>query len=259
MSHEDRDWYILRPEIRSKALRLSDLVRLVHRGALKQTDFVRHSEWEEWIPAAEIPDLHASFKAGEMHGRLPDGTTGNTERDHGASRQKGGLSRLGRELASYAGVALYLWIILLMLELHEQVVLNHIEIGDEEGSRLLVHALILGKVVLIAEIIRIGARIAWPNALLSILFRSVLFALAMFLFHLLEDVIEAIWHGRSVLSGFARAENIQKDIVVIAIMAIALLPYHFFKELQKQTGEAGLLRLLLRSDTRSSESRDRAG
>lgn len=249
MSHEDREWFIMRPEIRSKALRLSDLFRLADRGALKGKDLIRHSEWDEWIPAGEFPDLQDSFEADDTADRSAGGTGAGIDGNSDAPRRRGWLTRLGHELATFAVVALYLWFILLMLHLHEQVVLDRAGVTGEEPSQLWVHALILGKVVLVAEIIRIGARLPWPNALLSIVFKSILFALVIFGFHLVEDVVVALWNGQSVLYGFSEVNNFRKDAIEIAIMVIALLPYHLYKEVQKQFGHVNLLRLLLRPGT----------
>jgi hypothetical protein len=73
--------------------------------------------------------------------------------------------------------------------------------------------------------------------------KSVLFALAFLCFHILEHVGIGLWKGEIVSESIPSigAGGLTGAVIVSAIMAIALIPYFAFKEIETLTGDHELL------------------
>lgn len=237
MSDEVPSWHVCRQEISPKALRLSELEELARSGALTQHDLVCHTNWHEWVAAADVSELALAF-GHSIAGKTK--ATKNEQDDESTSRSGQIAHKLVHEIVSYAAITAFLLIVLLLLKLYGEVLLDQYGIRPENKSSLLVNALILGKVILIAEVIRLGNRVSFFTPIFSIVLRSFLFALALFSFHVLEHLVVAYWHGKPLLSSLSEFGNLKRDIAVVVIMTIALFPYHGFKELQKITGNTKL-------------------
>ena len=241
MSEETLVWYVHRPEIRSGALRLADLKRLARSGALKPKDLVWHQGWDKWIPAESVSDLNPDFGSATAEKVTVSAEPITYSHAEGSSNIGTIKQKLIHEIVSYAAITAFLLIVLLLLKMYEQVVLDRYGIRPDDQSSLIVNALVLGKVILIAEVIRLGNRVSTIAPIFSIVIRSFLFALALFAFHVLEDILIAYWHGNPPFSGLSDFENYKQDLAVVTIMTIALLPYHAFKELQNATGNTKLI------------------
>ena len=215
----------------------NEMARLIADGDLQGHDFVKRADWKRWRRAGDVPEIRSLYQQPAHKRSQP-----------GASPLR---SRLVHELVSFAGVAIYLWIILLMLKLHEIVVLKQHGLVTQDAHPAIVQALILGKVVLLAEMLRLGRRIGTPSPAIDIVWKAALFAVALLLFEIGEHAALAYWHGTSVYLAVSDADTIGKVSTRIAIMTIALLPYFVYKEAQKQHGSLSLLSLA----TRKQEAR----
>jgi hypothetical protein len=233
MKPDPAEWYALKYLGRSGGLHLADLERLFAKGLLDRSDLVRKRGWDRWLPAAEVAELGASFKQASL------------ALDNVAEVKRSTLKvRLYHELISYAGIAAYLWVILLLLRLYESVVLQQYGLSPEGEHSLIVQALIIGKIILLVEMLRIGNRVELNTSAANIFVRSVFFALCLLLFNVLEHSAIALWTGKSVADALAEENTLAKIASVVAIMTIAFLPYHFLKEMQKTSREFRLFNYL---------------
>jgi hypothetical protein len=226
---EEHVWYALRPEVRSPPLRLSDLKQLAQRQQLRHDDFVWHPSWETWRPAGDLAELFTS--------RGP-------ERAHSEARPA--LKERARtELRSYVIISAYIWVMLNLMHLHEAVLAGTYHFNLISHGWSIVNALILGKVILIAEALHVGERIANRMPAIAVFIKSFLFGAAILVFHLAEHIVTALWHGQplAVALDVFRTEGVYQSVMTAAIVSIALVPYVLIKEIEKRTGQKDLLLL----------------
>jgi hypothetical protein len=238
-------WYALRPEVRSHPLCLADLKLLAAQQQLRHDDFIWHPAWETWRFAHELPGLfdnpaHAASAASmaQVHG-----TTVGEGHSDAQTKKKNLKERARHELRSYVVITVYIWVILSLLRLHETLLADSYHVGVQAHGLAIVNALILGKVVLIAEALRVGDWTAQRAPAFAILIKSVFFALAIVLFHATEHLVSELWHGAALNADLlvVDAANARRALIMAAIMTIALMPYFLIKDIERRTGETDLL------------------
>jgi hypothetical protein len=226
---EEPVWYAFRPEMRSPPLRLSDLQQLAQTRLLRQDDFIWHPTWDAWRRAGEMADLFAL--------KRPDGAA--------REPQPGLKDRARTELRSYLIISGYIWLMLNLMHLHEAMLAGTYHFSLISHGWSIVNALILGKVILIAEAFHAGDRLAMRMPAFAVLIKSLMFGAAIIVFHLVERLVTALWDGQSFASALVllRAEGVHHSLLTAAIVAIALAPYVLIKEIEKRTGQSDLLLL----------------
>jgi hypothetical protein len=165
---------------------------------------------------------------------------------HAAAKNKEKRSlkeRAREETQTFLLMFVYLWLIFGMFALHESVVLGKQGVDYQSHGFAFINALVLGKVMLLAEGLHLGRRFETTVPYYTILMKSVLFALAFLCFHVLEHVAIGLWKGEVVSESLPSigAGGLMGAVIVSAIMAIALIPYFAFKEIEKLTGDSELL------------------
>ncbi len=229
--HDEPIWHALRPEVRSAGLRWHDLKSLAERQQLRSDDYVWHPTWESWRLAKDVPGL--------VH---ETGTKGaSSERQSPPPRSL--KDRARHEFYSYIIITIYIWMILTLLRLHEDLLSETYHVAFHAQARAAVTALILGKVVLIAEGLRLGHFLGAKFPAMSVLIRSALFAAAILAFHACEEAASALWNGRSLASAAAEitGETLRRSGLLALTMTISLIPYFLIKEIEKRSGESNLI------------------
>lgn len=226
---EEHVWYAFRPELRSPPLRLSDLKHLAQMRMLRQDDFIWHPSWENWRPAGEMSDLFVPRGADPVKSGVHPGIK----------------DRARAELRSYLIVTVYIWVILNLMHLHEAILAGTYHFSLISHGWSIINALILGKVILIAEVLHIGDRVAERMPAFAVLIKSLMFGATIILFHFAELVVTAMWRGEPFARALEvfRTEGLHHSVLTAAIVAIALVPYVLIKEIEKRTGQSDLLLL----------------
>lgn len=227
-------WHALRPEARSAGLRWNDLRTLAARQQLRSDDYVWHPTWPNWRPAKDVPGLI------ENHVLSPHLSLEST-----STPQKNIKERARHELRSYLIITAYVWAIISLLRLHQDVLAETYHITFESQGRAIVLALILGKVVLIAEALRLGDFFSNRFPALAVAIRSIFFAAAILMFHACEEIVVGLWNGKDVPTVVAELspDVMMRSLLLALMMAIALVPYFLIKEIEKRTGQSDLLLL----------------
>lgn len=238
-------WYALRPEIRSHPLRLADLKLLAAQQQLRHDDFIWHPAWESWRPAHELAGLFADTAHGAPPATVAQASLATTLDGHSEPHNKkvNLKERAQHELRAYVVITVYAWTILNLLRLHEALLADSYHFGLQAHGLTIVTALILGKVVLIAEALHFGERTARRAPGFAILIKSILFALAILLFHAAEHIVTALWHGEAFRAELLSIDmaQVRRSLIMSAIITIALMPYFLIKEIERRTGETDLL------------------
>jgi hypothetical protein len=233
-------WYALRPEVRSHPLCLADLKLLATQRLLRHDDLIWHPAWETWRLAREMPGL---FEYPVNAASDANGTTVGDGRAGPQTTKKSLKERARHELRSYVVITVYVWMILSLLHLHETLLADSYHVGLQAHGLAIVNALILGKVILIAEALRVGDRATQIAPAFAILIKSLFFAAAIVLFHAAEHILSELWQGAALNADLLAIDEAQarRSLIMAAIMTIALMPYFLIKEIERHTGEADLL------------------
>lgn len=134
---------------------------------------------------------------------------------------------------------------LALFSLHKTIVLEQSHVDYQSQSFAVINALILAKVVLIAEDMRLANRFMDHALIYSVLYKSLIFAVALVCFHLLEGVIVASLRTRPLsesLVDFGRGDL--KGIASTgALVFVSFIPFFMFREAARVIGGDQLWRL----------------
>jgi hypothetical protein len=165
------------------------------------------------------------------------------------------------EFRSFFVMALYLWFVFGLMMLNEAVILKKPSINFLAQGFAVINALVLAKVMLIADDLRFGRELdhlplAWP-----ILYRSVLFGLLFVVFHEVEHYVVGWFSGTShtltlpTVGGGTWAGA----ACVWAIMSVSLAPFFAIREVSKLVGVGRVWRLMFQPGARAAFAAEEAG
>jgi hypothetical protein len=171
-------------------------------------------------------------------------------RDMGAKRSL--KDRFVGGLKTMAVMALYLWVVFGLFELHQQIVLNEYHIPFRLTGVGLINALVLAKFMLIAEDLHFGERFKNRPLIYPIIYKSILFAALFIAAYVAEEMIIGAIKGKPLVDSIPKifGGSPQGVIVVALILAISLLPFFAWREVDRVLGPARLRKLVLSSPSR---------
>jgi hypothetical protein len=115
-----------------------------------------------------------------------------------------------------------------------------------------INALVVAKVIMIGEYANVGRRFESKPLILSTMWKALLFVLLVFGFHIAEEVIKHLLHGRN-LSG-AYHDIHMDDLLGRSLLVFCTFVTLFgFRELRRTLGHKKFQALLFRSE-RSGQS-----
>lgn len=162
------------------------------------------------------------------------------------------------ELKRYAAIAVYLWVLFSMFEIHRYAVLRTVDHrASVSGYRIgfaAVNALIMGKVILIGEALHLGERrFGEKRVIYFVLFKSVMFALFVICCNIVEGVIVGLIHGTSIVASIPQmGGGGLEGMALFGIMAaIVLIPFFLFTEVQRLLGKDTLHSLILQKRSKA--------
>ena len=161
--------------------------------------------------------------------------------------------RLVEEINKFLVIAIYLWVLLTLFVLQERIVLSREHLSDLTPLGFaLVNALVLGKVVLIAEDLRFASHLDdWP-LIYPTLFKSAAFAILCLAFYILEETLLGLWHGKLLVESLPPiARGGAQGVVLAAItLSVEFIPLFGVRELARVLGRRELRALFFRARER---------
>jgi hypothetical protein len=157
-------------------------------------------------------------------------------------------ARAVHEVGQLAIMFLYLFVLFGLFSIHESIVLEQHHIGFTYYGFALVNALVLAKVMLVAEDLHLGRRFEDSPLIYPVVFKSILFAVLFICFHVVEHVIVGLWRGQPILGSIPElgGGGIKGVFSVGIILSFALIPFFAFRELSRVLGSDVLQKLLFR-------------
>jgi hypothetical protein len=165
-----------------------------------------------------------------------------------AESKAGGLMhRAGKELIEYLINAAYLFFFFAAMTNYRRLLLASYDITYTNYGVALIEALILGKVVTIGSLFRIGRSLEKKPLILSTLWKTLVFTGWIAVFTAAEHGIKGLLKGEGFAGGLAQfAARGPNDLAANAlILFVGLLPYFAVRELGRVLGSETLRALFL--------------
>jgi hypothetical protein len=160
-------------------------------------------------------------------------------------------TRVRHEFEEYLLVSAYMIVFIGAFTLYRHLILAEYGVYFSYGSAI-IEGLILGKIVLIGQALRVGERetdgpLIWPT-----LRKSLLFGLLFLAFSILETAVKRLLHHEELFQAFRgiTPQALNEALARSIMMFVAFIPFFAFGELRKHFGADSLVRLFFRGARR---------
>ena len=140
------------------------------------------------------------------------------------------------ELKEMLMLSSYLAFFFCAITTYNMFLLSRYEIDEWSYGFALINALVITKVIMIGQYAKLGRRHENKSIFISAIWKSFLYGLLVFAFHIVEEVIKRMIHGADVekASGGIRFEEFGARAVVVFC---TFVPLFVFLELRRVMGE----------------------
>jgi hypothetical protein len=142
-------------------------------------------------------------------------------------------------------VFVYLAFFFCALAAYSTLLLEKYEISFFNYGAALINALIVTKIILIGEALHFGSKHEAKPLIYSVLYKSFMYCLLVFAFHVVEEVIKHLIHGRDFAGAFHEVrldELLARSLVIFC----TFMPFFAFRELARVIGPERFRGLFLR-------------
>jgi len=142
------------------------------------------------------------------------------------------------ELVEYALNVVYLTIVFAAFTIYRRLILASYEIAYTDYGVALIEALILGKVIMIGGLFRLGRSLEDQPLIYSSLYKTAVFCLFCAAFTVAEHTVVGLWKGEGLAAGLHEfAEKGSHEVLANTLMLfVSLFPFFAFKELGRVFG-----------------------
>jgi hypothetical protein len=162
------------------------------------------------------------------------------------------LARIKAEFKSLLGIALYFWVLFALFAFHKAILYGEHNIFLQLGIAL-INSKLMAKVVFIGEHTRLSKRFEEKPLVYTILFKSFIFAILLFIFRVIEEILIGLWHGRSAYEAliidhprFGDGNATYVIAMACAIIFVALIPFFAYLEFEHALGADTIRDLLFK-------------
>jgi hypothetical protein len=154
--------------------------------------------------------------------------------------------RLIDEVRRLVAIATYLTVFFLVFRLYTSLILDQLHVTYFAYGLTVVKALVLAKIILAGDVLRIGARFDNQPLIVPTLYNTVVFALFALVSEIAEHLIlGAVLHGLGPSAVFA--EILDKGWPNLAgmtlVVFVSFIPFFAFREIERVLGEGALFEL----------------
>ncbi len=154
--------------------------------------------------------------------------------------------RAVEEVRRFVVLFLYLWVLFGLFVLNERIILRQHGLGFAAQGFAFFNALVLAKVMLVAEDLNLGRWLDRRPLIWPILHDSFLFTVLFIVFHIAEQVVIGLFKGQSATSSVPAVGGggLAGLLCVAVISFVALIPFFAFRNLSRALGADRLNALL---------------
>lgn len=160
------------------------------------------------------------------------------------------LSALTRRAFSasrkFVAIFLYLYVVFGLFRIHEYIVLKQHDLAFTNFGWAFVNALVMAKIMLVAEELHFGRRLETLPLLYPVLGKSVIFAIVLLAFHIVENVATGLWRGQTIAASVPGigGGGLTGVVLVCVIISIMLVPFFALNEMTTLIGGRRLYALI---------------
>ncbi len=167
------------------------------------------------------------------------------------------------EVKEFSVIVGYLWVLFSLFELHKWMILRQHNLASALGFKLgvnLINAVVLGKIIFVAEAFRAGEHFRNKPLIYPILYKSAVFSIILICFHIVEEMIVAIFHGKTIAESIPEmgGGGLEGILIVGVIMFVVLIPFFALREIGRVVGEKELKSLMFGRGTKAGSVQPRA-
>jgi hypothetical protein len=174
---------------------------------------------------------------------------GEPERQGETVGERGLKQRLIHEVWEFLRIFLYLAPFFCAFATYRMLLLDQFKEKYFAYGAAFVNALVLSKIILLGEYLRLGKRQEHKPLIYSTIYKSFAFTLLVVVFHILENTVKGVIHGEGIVGSFAAlsGRGIGEMLGHSLVMFCAFLPFFALREIERALGEGRLTDLFLRS------------
>jgi hypothetical protein len=157
--------------------------------------------------------------------------------------------RVYHGMKDFLVITCYLWVVFALFVLYRSVISSEEHVPFAAHGFALLNALALAKVMLVAQDLHFGEWFNEAPLIYATLFKSAAFAVVLGCFKILEEVLIGLYHGQPFNKSISAVGGgtLSGILVMMAILAVLLIPFFAFTELGKILGRDKLRQLLITS------------
>ena len=157
---------------------------------------------------------------------------------HGDSRRQKLISRAADEFRRFLVMFFYLWVLFGLFVLNERIILGHRGISLQLQGFAVLNALILAKVMLIADYFELGAWWRGRPLIYPIVTNSLLLSVLFICFHVIEKVVIGLVNGESLAQSVPAigGGGFVPILCVALILFVSLIPFFAFRFVSRELG-----------------------
>jgi hypothetical protein len=166
------------------------------------------------------------------------------------SEKKSVKQKVVHEFKEVAILTAYLAFFFCALATYSMLLLGKFHISYFAYGTAIINALVIAKVILIGDALHAGTKYEGRALLYSAIWKAFVFGLLVFAFHILEEMIKQLIHGKDALGAFheIRLEDLLSRTVIIFC---TFIPLFIFREMKRVLGEEKFWTLVLHSPATS--------
>jgi hypothetical protein len=246
-------WYLARGDKQYGPLADRELLLLAERGGLRTDDLLWKPGFDSWKSVHAFCDVGSLIKSTSPHPASPpddefaDSAVDAAEISEPANQRRSLRARASEELRKFLIIFSYLWLVFFVFLVHEWAVLASNHISFRFYGLAVVNALILSKIMLIAEALKFADRLNDKPLVYPIAFKSISFSALLMVSYIVEEIVVGLFHGKSVGESFPHVGGggLVGVLTVGGILCIALVPFFAFREIARVIGETAFRSLML--------------
>ncbi|SEN84654.1 hypothetical protein SAMN02990966_00275 [Rhodospirillales bacterium URHD0017] len=169
------------------------------------------------------------------------------EKPIASNRRRAATSWAAREFKRFVVMFLYLWVLLALFVLNETVILRQRGIDFAPHGFALINALILAKVMLVAEELDLGDRLRPRPLIYPIVLEALILSVLFTAFCIVEKVIVGLIEGDTFATsvpvvGGGRLKGL---VCVAMILFVSLVPFFAFRRVSRELGPGRMRAMML--------------
>lgn len=156
--------------------------------------------------------------------------------------------KIYHEMVEFWIIAAYLTLMFAAFTQYRRLILAAHDITYTNYGVAIIEALVLGKVVMIGDALRLGRWLEHKPLIYSTLLKTVVFSIFVGAFTVIENVIKGLWKGKGLVGGLDDfiGKGSHELLAGCLIIFAALIPFFAFRELGRVLGEGKIWDMFFR-------------